>query len=110
MLDEVRATLSEQLQVFVEVDFGKGFSRGHVGSSSVHFEGTNGGDEDDSVGDETRDSALDVAELLHSNQKRRGCWSVDQREQATRDERDERDEPDISSKSSFRDDVTILVF
>ena len=66
VLDEVAASGGKEVEVLVEVDLGERLSGGDIGSSSVHLERADGGDEDDGVGSEARDAALDVAELLHS--------------------------------------------
>jgi hypothetical protein len=63
VLAQVDASLLERLEVLVEVGIGEGLSGRDFGSSSVHLERSDRGDEDDGVGLETGDSALDVAEL-----------------------------------------------
>lgn len=70
VLAEVDAALLERLEVLVEVRVGQGLSGRDLGSSSVHLECSDGGHEDDGVGLEAGDSALDVAELCARRRRR----------------------------------------
>lgn len=63
VLAEVDATLLERDEILVEVSIGEGLARGDFGSTTVHLKSSDRGNEDDGVGLEARDSALDVAEL-----------------------------------------------
>ena len=67
MLDEVLATFLERDEIFLGVCVGQRLAGRDLGSSTVHLECTSCSDNDDGVGSEAADTALDVAELLHAH-------------------------------------------
>lgn len=69
MLHKIAASNGEDVQILSEVNFGQRLSRRDIGSSSVHLESSDRSNENNGIGNETGDSTLDVAELLHSVRK-----------------------------------------
>ena len=67
VLRQVLATLLESHEVLLGVRLVQRLAGRHVGSTTVHLQGTSGSDDDGTVGLETTDAALDVAELLHAH-------------------------------------------
>lgn len=67
VLAQVGTTLLEQFQVFLLVDLGQGLSGRDGGTTTVHLQCSDSGDNDDGVGLQARNSALDVAELCEGS-------------------------------------------
>jgi len=63
VLAQVGTALLEELEVLLLVYVSQGLSGGDGRATSVHLEGSDSSDNDNSVGLEVRNSALDVTEL-----------------------------------------------
>lgn len=67
MLNQVLASLPEDLQVLLSVRLVQGLSRGDLWSSAVHLQRTGRGDDHHGIWGKTADPTFDVAEFLHTH-------------------------------------------
>lgn len=63
----VRAPFLHKLEVLCRINGRERLPSNDLGPAAMALESFDGGDEDDSVGDEARDAALDIKEFLHAN-------------------------------------------
>ena len=67
MLHQVLASFFQRTQVLLGVRIMQRFTRGNIRSTAMHLQSAGGRDNDYSIGLETTDTTLDVAELFHSH-------------------------------------------
>ena len=65
--NQVLASLPENLQVFLGVRLMQHLSRGDLRTSAMHLQRTGSSDDNHSIWGKATDSALDIAELLHTH-------------------------------------------
>ena len=67
MLHQVLASFFQRTQILLGVRIMQRFTGCNIGSTTMHLQSASGRYNDDSIGLETTDTTLDVAELLHAH-------------------------------------------